>query len=69
MHLRGHTGPTTEQLIIEFFERNPCEDMTQEDMMVKFGRSERAIQQALTDLKKRGVIERSVVYHPVRRGR
>lgn len=48
--------------IAAFFEANPDEELTKEDMMAKFGASEHSVVQALWRLKGDGTVDRHVVY-------
>lgn len=58
--MSANTG--VKKRIAAFFEANPGEELTKADMMVKFGATESAVEQALWILKSEGLLERASVY-------
>jgi DNA-binding GntR family transcriptional regulator len=46
----------------EFFEANPGEELTQQDIAAKFGASPRTVANAICTLHKHGLLQRAVVY-------
>lgn len=48
-----------------FFEANPLEELTLEDMVIKFDATLGTVKNAVTDLKAAGVIDRVIVFRKV----
>ncbi len=53
--------PTVERLLIEFFQRNPQEELSLEDAITKFGRAP-TVRNVLGRLVGEGMLERISIY-------
>jgi hypothetical protein len=58
--MKARTG--LKQRLVQFFTANPNEELSLDDMVVKFAANRRSLQNALSLLKEQGLVRRAVVY-------